>query len=168
MLYIFRYFKEIQISIFVIKTMFELFWLVRVVIKCVRIFHPVCLLAHSVLLYQSSPVSFALCSHSSVGPCVSLCGVFTPNEPSVSVPALSETPDPALNFAVWGNWTCQKVWVRRQQRRGSDPRDCKTRQTEPSYDKEFACSLCSRRAVAQYRETKDQRLLLLLLHWSAN
>lgn len=103
MLYIFRYFKEIQISIFVIKTMFEVFWLVCVVIKCVRIFHTVCFLARSVLLYQSSPVSFALCSHFSVCPHVSLCGAFTPNEPSVSVPALSETPDPALNFAVWGN-----------------------------------------------------------------
>lgn len=72
MLYIFRYFKEIQKGIFVIKTMFEtvLFGLIYVVLNLVRTFYTfsffvpflfgAILKQQVALLYQSSPVSLLL------------------------------------------------------------------------------------------------------------
>lgn len=72
MLYIFRYFKEIQKGIFVIKTMFEtvLFGLIYVVINLVRTFYTfsffvpflfgAILKQQVALLYQSSPASLLL------------------------------------------------------------------------------------------------------------
>lgn len=72
MLYIFRYFKEIQKGIFVIKTMFEtvLFGLIYVVLNLVRTFYTfsffvpflfgAILKQQVALLYQSSPASLLL------------------------------------------------------------------------------------------------------------
>lgn len=71
MLYIFRYFKEIQKGIFVIKTMFEtvLFGLIYVVLNLVRTFYTFSLfvpflfgaiLKQVALLYQSSPATLLL------------------------------------------------------------------------------------------------------------
>lgn len=103
MLYIFRYFKEIQKGIFVIKTMFEtvLFGLIYVVINLVRTFYTfsffvpflfgAILKQQVALLYQSSPASLLLSllqkefwfAHMCRGFFVffsfllSLCGVFT-------------------------------------------------------------------------------------------
>lgn len=103
MLYIFRYFKEIQKGIFVIKTMFEtvLFGLIYVVLNLVRTFYTfsffvpflfgAILKQQVALLYQSSPASLLLSllqkefwfAHMCcvfcffLGGFLSLCGVFT-------------------------------------------------------------------------------------------
>lgn len=102
MLYIFRYFKEIQKGIFVIKTMFEtvLFGLIYVVLNLVRTFYTfsffvpflfgAILKQQVALLYQSSPASLLLsllqkefwfahicCVLFFLGVFLSLCGVFT-------------------------------------------------------------------------------------------
>lgn len=86
MLYIFRYFKEIQISIFVIKTMFEIFFLIASC--CDKVCEDLSYLVSPipVLLNQSSPVGSARV-------------VRTP-EPEHVGPAASETPDPAREFRI--------------------------------------------------------------------
>lgn len=79
----------------------------------------------------------------------------------------TNTPDPAHNFAVWGNQTCWKealTGISHHWWGQSDPGGCETWQTEPSYNNESTPSSRSRTA-AQYRETKDQRHFFL--HWRA-
>lgn len=136
MLYIFRYFKEIQKGIFVIKTMFEtvLFGLIYVVLNLVRTFYtfsffcslsvrchfkttsrPAIPKQSCQFALVSAPKGILIRSYVSFLFFLSLCGVFTRRNETQKSFVWSDfnvewqnAPDPARSLAVWGNEMCEK------------------------------------------------------------